>query len=497
MNLARNLENSAQSHGAGLAVKDLDGGYTYSELNRLAGLAGAGLIELGIKPGDRVALCAPNSAEWLALYFGALKAAAVAVTLSHQLSPPELNMLLTHSKPGLIFTTEDRLADLRNNREDIGLDHIICPGGDLGFGELISKSTDPLIAVDRQSDDTACILYTGGTTGTPKGVLLSHQNVQTAVQNVAHCERSSQEDRALCFLPFNHVFGQMHIMNATIYSGGGLVLLPGFDLEAVLRAVAENKVTKLFAVPTVYVRLLQVPDIKDRLAPIRYCFSAAASMAQEVVREWRRVTGLDIHEAYGMTETASLVTYNHYEKHKVGSVGTPAGSTEVSIQDPQGNKLPQGQEGEICIRGRNIMQGYLDNPLATAEAIKQEWLHSGDVGYLDEEGYLFIVDRLKDLIITGGENVYPREVEEVIYGRPEVAECAVIGLPDAEYGERVTAYLVLKPGCELDKAALKAFCKESLAPFKVPKDFIAMESLPTSPAGKILKRELRREVLDR
>lgn len=497
MNIARNLENSAASHGSALAVKDAQGSFSYSDLDRMAGLAGAGLIELGVKPGDMVALCAPNSAKWLAVYFGALKAGAVAVTLSHLLSPPELSMLLAHSKPKVIFSTENRLDDLRALQEDIGLKHIICPGGDLDFDELIGKSPEPISAMEREPGDTACILYTGGTTGMPKGVLLSHENVLTAIKNVVYYERSTHEDRALCFLPFNHVFGQMHIMNATILSGGGLVLLPGFDLDAVLQTIAHSGVTKLFAVPTVYVRLLQVPQIKERLATVRYCFSAAASMAQEVVREWRRVTGLDIHEAYGMTETASMVTYNHYEKHRVGSVGTPAGNTEVSIQDTQGKQLPQGQEGEICIRGRNVMKGYLDNTQATDEAIKDDWLHSGDVGYLDEEGYLFIVDRLKDLIITGGENVYPREVEEVLYQRTEVAECAVIGLPDAEYGERVTAYLVLKQGRELDKAALKAYCKDCLAPFKVPKDFIAMESLPTSAAGKILKRELRKEVLEK
>ena len=321
--------------------------------------------------------------------------------------------------------------------------------------------------------------------------MLTHENVLTTVNQVVACERSIEQDRALCFLPFNHVFGQMHIMNATVQSAGGLVLMPGFDLQKVLDAVADHHITKLYAVPTVYVRLLQVPDLKARLAPVRYCFSAAASMAREVVAQWKQVTGLNIHEAYGMTETASLVTYNHYHRHKVGSVGTSYGATEVSIQDDEGNILSFGTEGEICVRGRGVMKGYLENPAATAEALKGGWLRTGDVGYLDAEGYLFIVDRLKDLIITGGENVYPKEVEEVLHQRPEVMECAVIGLPDPEYGERVTAYLVLANGGRIDHDELKAFCREHLAPYKVPKEFVAMESLPTSAAGKILKRELR------
>lgn len=497
MNLARNLERSALFLGSGLAVKDASGVYTYAELNHLAGQAGAGLMALGVQPGEKVALCAPNSAQWLAVYFGALKAGAVAVTLSHLLSSRELDMLLAHSKPKVLFTVAERLSDLRAGQTDTGLETIICHGGDLDFDQLIAKGSAPIDALEREAGDIACILYTGGTTGIPKGVLLSHENIITAVHNVAYYERSTPDDRALCFLPFNHVFGQMHIMNATIYSGGGLILLPGFDQEAVLQAISEHGITKLYSVPTVYVRLLQVPDIKARLASVRYCFSAAASMAREVVNQWREATGLNIYEAYGMTETASLVTYNHFYKHKVGSVGSATGSTEVCIQDQQGKPLPTGQEGEICIRGRNVMKGYLDNPQATADTVRGGWLHSGDVGYVDEEGYLFIVDRLKDLIITGGENVYPREVEEVLFQRTDVAECAVIGLPDAEYGERVTAYLVLQQGSELDKADLKAYCRERLAPFKVPKDFVAMQSLPTSAAGKILKRELRREVIDK
>ncbi len=497
MNLARNLEKAALFLGTGLAVKDAGTDYTYAELNHLAGLAGAGLVDLGVKPGDKVALCAPNSVQWLAVYFGALKAGAVAVTLSHLLSTRELNLLLAHSRPRVLFTVAARLDDLRAGQKETGLEHIICPGGDLDFARLAAENRAPLSAMERNRDDTACVLYTGGTTGVPKGVLLSHENVQTAVQGVARYERSTPEDRALCFLPFNHVFGQMHIMNATIHSGGGLILLPGFDLEGVLQAIQESQVTKLYGVPTIYVRLLQVPELKSRLSTVRYCFSAAASMAREVVNQWRQTTGLDIHESYGMTETASLVTYNHFYKHKVGSVGTAAGTSEVTIQDQQGNPMPAGREGEICIRGRNVMQGYLDNPQATAETVREGWLHSGDVGYLDDEGYLFIVDRLKDLIITGGENVYPREVEEVLYERREITECAVIGLPDAEYGERVTAFLVLKTGAELDQAALKAFCRKRLAPFKVPKEFVALQSLPTSPAGKILKRELRKKVLNK
>jgi long-chain acyl-CoA synthetase len=215
-------------------------------------------------------------------------------------------------------------------------------------------------------------------------------------------------------------------------------------------------------------------------------------MAAEVVKEWKARTGLNIYECYGMTESASIVTFNHYYRHVVGSVGTPASLVEVQIRDMEGNRLKQGEKGEICLRGPNIFKGYLNNSEETARAFWGDWFRSGDMGMIDEDGYLFIVDRLKDMVITGGENVYPREIEEILYTRPEVQECAVIGLPDKEYGERVTAFIVLNKGEILDPADLKQFLKEQLAGYKVPKEYIAIDELPKSATGKILKRELKK-----
>jgi len=229
---------------------------------------------------------------------------------------------------------------------------------------------------------------------------------------------------------------------------------------------------------------------------VRYCFSAAASMATEVVRAWKDATGLNIHEAYGMTESASMVTYNHYFRHVVGSVGTPVNLVEVSIRDPEGTPLETGRQGEICIRGPNMAKGYLNHPEETRSAWRDGWFRSGDIGLIDEDGYLYIVDRLKDLIITGGENVYPREVEEVLYTHPDVRECAVVGLPDAEYGERVTAFIVARGESPPEPPVLKAFLKSKLAGFKVPKRYIFLPELPKSNAGKLLKREIRKQYAD-
>jgi long-chain acyl-CoA synthetase len=239
-----------------------------------------------------------------------------------------------------------------------------------------------------------------------------------------------------------------------------------------------------------------VNNLKERLGAVRYCFSAAASMAAEVVRQWKDRTGLSIHEAYGMTESASMITYNHYYRHVIGSVGTPVSGMEVQIRDLEGNIMETGEEGEICVRGRNITRGYLNKPEETASAFWDDWFRSGDIGLIDENGYLYIADRLKDMIITGGENVYPREIEEILYSLPGVQECTVIGLPDKEWGERVVALIIPKPGKTIDPDTLNSQLKSRLAPFKVPKEFKIVEELPKSPAGKILKREIRKQYLE-
>lgn len=496
MNLATNLEWSAFFFPKRPAISERASETSYAQFNEKANRVATALMGMGIKPGDHVALCAFNSGDWLVFYFGVLKVGAVAVALSSMLSKDELALLVDHSQPRIIYTEDERLDALAQFKGSGGLETIISPGGDLDLQQLMDTGSSSFKAVERSRSDTAAILYTGGTTGIPKGVMLTHENINTSAHNVAFSERSTEADRALCFLPFNHVFGQMHIMNATILSGGCLEILPAFDLDQVLNIIAAGRVTKLFAVPTVYVRLLSVEGLKEKMGKVRYSFSAAASMAAEIVRQWKDRTGLTIHEGYGLTESASAVTYNHYYRHVIGSIGTTVPGVEVQIRDEQGQLLAQGKEGEICIRGRNIMKGYLNNPEGTTEAFwEDDWFRSGDIGVFDENGYLYIVDRLKDMIITGGENVYPREVEEVLYQRPEVQECAVIGLPDKEWGERVMAYIIPQPGKTIDKDELKSFLKTRVAPFKVPKEFHTVSELPKSPAGKILKRELRKQVL--
>jgi long-chain acyl-CoA synthetase len=497
MNLAQNLEASAFFFPDRPAVRQAGFEMTYGQLNDQANRVATGLIKMGVKPGDHVGLCAPNSADWIVFYFGVLKAGAVAVTLSGLLTGDELANLGNHSKPRFIFTVGTKLQELEKLKSSGGLDKVICSGGDLDLQRLMELGSGSFKALDRDRIDTAAILYTGGTTGTPKGVMLTHEGINFSSHSIAYYERSTEADLALCFLPFNHVFGQIHIMNATILSAGCLEILPAFDLEQVLEALEAGRVTKFFAVPTVYVRLLTLGDLKKKLGRMRYSFSAAASMAMEIVNRWKERTGLTISESYGMTE-AMPISFNHYypDRHVVGSVGPPVHGVEVQIRDTSGNLLEQGQEGEICVRGRNVMKGYLNNPEETRSTFWEGgWLRTGDIGLFDPNGYLYIVDRLKDLIITGGENVYPREVEEQLYARPEVEECAVMGLPDREWGERVAAFIVPGPGHSVVPEELKSFLKSRLSPFKVPKEYVSVSELPKSPTGKILKREVKKQFL--
>ncbi len=509
MNLAKNLELSAFFFPNHIAIREGDRKLTYAQLNGQTNRVATGLIKMGVKPGELIALCAPNSADWIIFYFGVLKAGAVAVTLFNTITGSELTNLLNHAKPRILFTTPNRLSDLAHLKGPGMLEKIICLADcDLTLQDLMEKGSGLFKAVDRERDDTAAVLYTGGTTGVPKGVMLTHEGISFSSLAIAVYERSTENDLALCFMPFNHVFGQIHVMNSTIMTAGCLELLPAFDLERVLTLMEEGRVTKFFSVPTVYVRLLGIPDLKKKMGKVRYCFSAGASMAMEIVKQWKALTGITIAESYGMTEVMPI-TFNHYypEQHVVGAVGQPVQGVEVQIRHTSGHVLEQGQEGEICIRGYNVMKGYLNNPQATHESFwhpegnrrrqKDSWFRSGDIGLFDEKGYIYIVDRLKDLIITGGENVFPREVEEALYTWPAVQECVAIGLPDTEWGERVSAFIVPKSGQTIATDELKAYLKGRLAPFKVPKEYQIVNELPKSPAGKILKREVKKKHLEK
>lgn len=498
MNVAGNLEVSASLFPDRPALREGAVEVTYAELNDRASRMASGLAGAGLRPGELVGFCARNSIDWITFYFAVLKTGAVAVTLSSQLTGDELMNLLSHARPKLVYGDESKLGDLQQAKASGIIDRIICPGSGLTLEDLADTGSGTFRTVDRERTDTAAVLYTGGTTGLPKGVMLKHEGINFSAYSIAFYERSTEKDVALCFLPFNHVFGQMHIMNSTILSSGCLELLPAFDMDPVLKILQAGRITKFFAVPTVYIRLLGLPDLKEKIGELRYCFSAGASMALETVRQWKERTGITISESYGMTECMPI-TFNHFfpERHVVGTVGQACHSVEVQIRDTAGNLVEHGHEGEICVRSPACMKGYLDNPEATEAAFWQGgWVRSGDIGIMDDKGYVSIVDRLKDLIITGGENVFPREVEEALYTLPEVEECAVIGAPDKEWGERVIAVVVPKKDQSIVPKKVKSVLKGMLSPFKIPKEYVIVKEMPKSAAGKILKRELKKSFLE-
>ncbi len=470
--------------------------WTYRELEAAVETAASGLQDAGVGRGDRVALFAENRPEWIAIYYGSIRLGASVVCVSSAYRGSELAHLLSDAEPACLVTSEGLLGHVPDRETLPRLETVLVIERDPGLEGLFRPETAAsskfVPGADCAPDDPCVILYTGGTTGVPKGAVLTHRNILYTAQNVCYHEQLTPGDRGLCFMPLNHVFAGNHIMNATLCAHGTVVLHGGFDLDETLSSVRANRVTRFYAVPTVFIRILNAPESHSHLDSVRYFFSAGTSMPSEVVRQCRAAFGLDVHEAYGMTETASLVTFNHRVRHKVGSVGTPAGVVEVKIAGEGGRAAPSGGEGEILIRGPNVMKGYYNRPEETARAMEGGWLRSGDVGRFDGEGYLYIVDRIKDLVITGGLNVYPTEVEEVLYAHEAVEECAVTGLPHAEYGEAVTAFVRLRRGRRATGDELIRFCKQRMASYKAPKSVRFVDDFPRTPQGKLLKRELRK-----
>jgi long-chain acyl-CoA synthetase len=495
VNLSNVISRGATYFPENKAIVYENRSFTYRELDGCVNRVASYFREQGIQKGDRVALYANNRPEWVMIYYGIIRIGATVVCVSAAYRSSELEHLLNDSQPAMFVTTEALLPNMPRAEKLRHLTNVVVLEKDTVLSSLCESKTAKsrrVGAVDCGADDTSVILYTGGTTGIPKGAMLTHKNLLYTSQNVCYHERMVPNDAGLCFMPLNHVFAGNHIMNSVYYACATLVLHKGFDMDEIISSIESNQVTRLYAVPTIYIRFLNNPSCHQYLKSVGYSFSAATSMPSEIVREWKDTFGLNIHEAYGMTETSSLVTFNHLYRHKIGSVGTPAGVVEAKIVDLDGRDVATGEEGEIIIRGPNVMKGYFNNPEETAMAMHEGWMRSGDIGRFDDEGYLYIVDRIKDMIISGGLNVYPTEVEEIMYTHEAVEECGVVGVPHKEYGEAVTAFIRLKKGREDSEDELIQFCKKRMASYKVPKKVIFVDDFPRTPQGKILKRELRK-----
>ncbi len=512
LNLAVLLEDSARNVPEKCAVICGESHFTYAEINAKANQIANALQKIGIEKGDKVALSCANLPFFPMVYYGILKLGAVVVPLNILLKSREIAYHLADSDAKAYFCFEGT-ADLPIGAE-----------GYKGFSETASCENFVLLTLDStsespyektqtfwqlvenqpttfateltNSEDTAVILYTSGTTGQPKGAELTHLNMLLNARLSDNMYPRNEEDVHLITLPLFHSFGQTVQMNAGFYNSATIVLLPRFTPESALQMMQTHSVTIFAGVPTMYWALLNFAD-SDKFdlakisANLRICCAGGSPLPLEVLKGFEAKFNTKIIEGYGLSETSPIAVFNKYDSSRAGSVGFPVWGVETRLVDENGNDVADGELGEIIIRGHNIMKGYYKKPEATAAAIKDGWFYSGDIGRHDEEGYLYIADRVKDMILRGGFNVYPRELEEVLMTHEAVSLCAVVGVSHEEFGEEVKAYIVRKDDVIITEIEIVEWCKANMASYKYPRIVEFRENLPMTATGKILKRELR------
>jgi len=490
-NLASNLTNTTRAHARRVAVRVDNAAMTYQALDEASARVAGLLRQRGLKPGDRVGIMMPNVAEVPVVYYGVLRAGGVVVPMNPLLKVREVAYYLGDSGARLIFAWHGFADPARGGAEETGAEAIVVDPAD--FPELLASAGPDFGVADAADQDTAVILYTSGTTGHPKGAELTHANLMSNTDvSRADIVRARPDDVIFGGLPLFHVFGQTVAMNVAVASGACLTLLPRFDAAHALRIIADHRVTVFEAVPTMYVALLHAPDRADYdTSALRMCISGGAALPVEVLRGFEEAFGVPVLEGYGLSETSPVASFNHPgREQKPGSIGTPIRDVRMRVVDGEGHEVGEGEVGEIAIRGPNVMKGYWQRPEATGEAIRDGWFHTGDMARVDSDGYFYIVDRKKDLIIRGGYNVYPREIEEVLYEHPAVAEAAVIGLPHPALGEEVGAAVALKPGASVTAEELRDYVKGQVAAYKYPRHVWFVDALPKGATGKIQKRDI-------
>ena len=456
------------------------------------------LGSLGVGPGDRVGVMLPNSLEVFQAYGGILAAGAVVVPVVFLLASGEIHHILADCRPKVLITGPlflDKAREAVEGLEDPPRLVVVgepVPDDAASWSELMAEAPATFTTVDRGDDDTAVIMYTGGTTGRPKGVELTHGNIHWNAVTLAEAIQLRPGIVALLALPVAHLFGLIATIVGQVLGGRG-ILLEWFTPEATLRAIAEHRIEYLPMVPTMMTLLLHQPGAGDfDTSSLKTVFASAAPVPIELAEAFEKMFDCEVLEGYGQTEAAPAIALMRPGlPKKAGSTGPPLPGVEVRVEDDDHNEVPTGQVGEICARSPGIMRGYHNLPDVTQDTLRHGWLHTGDMGYGDEDGYLFVTDRKKDLIIRGGFNVYPRDVEDLLLQHPGVGEVAVVGRPDEEMGEEVVAFVVKAPGEEPSADELLAFCAERLAKYKRPKEIHFTGALPKSPIGKVLKKDLR------
>jgi long-chain acyl-CoA synthetase len=492
INLASLLRGSAEHAPELPAIRLGEIELTYAGLDDRSARLAALLREKGVKQGDRIGVMLPNVPEFAIAYFGVLRAGGIVVPMNVLLKRREISFYLEDSGSKMLLAWHGFAEEAREGAADARAELIeVEPRA---FAATLDALEPSLAVADTAEDDIAVILYTSGTTGKPKGAELTHANLSrnAEISSRTTCQVGAG-DVVLGALPLFHSFGQTVAMNASVRVGACLTLVPKFDPGEALETIERDRVTHFYGVPTMFGALLHHPE-RERFdtSALRTCITGGASMPVEVLRGFEEAFDCIVLEGYGLSETSPVASSNHPGmERKPGSIGTPIEGVEMRVVDEDDNPVAQGEVGEIVIRGHNIMKGYWQRPDATAEAMRGGWFHTGDMAKTDEEGYFYIVDRKKDLIIRGGYNVYPREVEEVLYEHPKIREAAVVGVPHDEWGEEIGAAIVLHEGEELGPAEVSTFVKDRIAAYKYPRIVWFIDELPKGPTGKILKREIQ------
>ncbi|EXJ13686.1 long-chain-fatty-acid--CoA ligase [Imhoffiella purpurea] len=493
------FRQTAERRGDAICIFADERSWSFSELDRATDAVAAALADSGISLGDRVALLCANGPEFVIAYLGILKSGATLVPINTLLNYREVAFILADSGArGLFyqggFETAAESALLES--PEVALRVRIGDGTARGVPVLadLIEHPGPAPAIEPDpSDAVAVILYTSGTTGRPKGAMLTHANLLANARGVSRALDFGDRDRVLVVLPMFHAFAATVGILTSLLEGCGMIPVARFDPRLVSQAIARHGATIFLGVPSMYGVLLRLDDAwVGRWSGIRLCVSGGASMPVAVMSAFERRFGVPVHEGDGPTECGPVTSVNPLEgARRPGSIGVPIPSVEMCILDAAGRTVPDGETGEVCVRGPSLMKGYFNQPEATRESYFGDWFRTGDLGYRDADGYFYLVDRLKDLIITNGMNVYPRVVEEALYRHPDVAEAAVVGDPDARHGEVPVAHVALRPGARCEAADLRAWCRQHLGQHEIPRRIRIHETLPKNAAGKILKRELR------
>ncbi|MGG1679162.1 long-chain fatty acid--CoA ligase [Neobacillus sp. NRS-1170] len=508
------LQETAEKYPTNNALSFYGKKFTYQQLNELVQSFTSALQQNHVQKGDRVAIMLPNCPQYVVSYYGALTAGAIVTQVNPMSVERELEYILKDSGAETMIVLDALYPRAKNVQAKTNLKNIIVvslqPEGqdfapDRSFESFLTEGNGNVLPVEFEPEhDVAVLQYTGGTTGRSKGAMLTHKNI---LANVIQCyeffkhEFQIGKERCLTVIPLFHVFGMSSCMNLSIYTASESIMLPRFDLEEVLNTIKNEQPTTFPGVPTMYVAITNHPRAEEYgISSIKTCNSGSAPMPIELMREFEGKTGAKILEGYGLSEASPTTHCNPpFADRKPGSVGIGVPSTEYKIVDLETgtNELPVGELGEVIIKGPQIMKGYWNMPEETANTLRDGWLYTGDIAKVDEDGYLYIIDRKKDMIIASGYNIYPRDIEEVLYEHPAVQEAVVIGVPDPYRGEDVKAVIVLKAGKKATDEEIRQYCKQNLAVYKVPRIVEFREQLPKTGVGKILRRTLREEAVNK